>query len=127
MLHTKNKNENAGLLSKKKWRGLRVKGTNKPKKHTGTQLICFDNHRDLSQLVLSKSQQGNEQEEGRLGGDEGKFEWKLSEVNNKTLSRAQNKVIEEFKMATSDVISIGVVYEVHVHYNRNLMFLQVEL
>ena len=39
------------------------------------------------------------------------MEQKLSEVNTKTLSRGQNKLIE-LKIAEGD-------YEVHVNYNRN--------
>ena len=34
-------------------------------------------------------------------------EWKLSEVNTRTVSRGQNELIDEFKMAAGDVISIG--------------------
>ena len=45
------------------------------------------------------------QEEGRRGGD-GKFEWKLSEVKTRAVSRGQNEIIGEFKMAANDVISI---------------------
>ena len=45
------------------------------------------------------------QEEGRRGGD-GKFEWKLSEVKTRAVSRGQNELIGEFKMAANDVISI---------------------
>ena len=45
---------------------------------------------------------------------------KSSEVHNRVVSRGQNELIGEFKMAGSDVISIGGVgYEVHVHSNRN--------
>ena len=40
------------------------------------------------------------------GEDGGKIEWKLSEVNNRTVSRGQNELINELKMATGDVISI---------------------
>ena len=40
------------------------------------------------------------------GGDGGKFEWKSSEVNTRIVSRVQNKLIGEFKMAESDVISV---------------------
>ena len=53
--------------------------------------------------VLSKSYQGKEQEEGRSGG---KIQWKLSEVNTKPVPRLQNELIDEFKMAADDVISI---------------------
>ena len=31
-----------------------MKGTNKPKEHTETSLICFNTHRDLSQLEQNK-------------------------------------------------------------------------
>jgi hypothetical protein len=40
------------------------------------------------------------------GGDGGKIEWKLSEVNTRAASRGQNKLIGEFKMAEGNVISI---------------------
>ena len=56
--------------------------------------------------ALSNSYQGNEQEEGRSGGDEGKIERKLSEVNTRTVSRGQNELIGEFKIAAGGVISI---------------------
>ena len=59
------------------------------------------------QEVLSKSHQGEEQEEGKTGGDGGKREWRLSEVDTRAVSRRQNGLIDEFKMAASDVISIG--------------------
>ena len=44
------------------------------------------------------------QEEGRDGG---KIEWKLSEVDTRAMSRGQNELIGEFKMAVSDVLSIS--------------------
>jgi hypothetical protein len=47
---------------------------------------------------LSKSQQGKEQEEGRSGGDGGKIERKLSEVNTRAVSKGKNEMIEQFKM-----------------------------
>jgi hypothetical protein len=53
--------------------------------------------------VLSKSYQGKEQEEGRSRGE---IQWKLSEVNTKPVPRLQNELIDEFKMAADDVISI---------------------
>ena len=40
----------------------------------------------------------------RKGG--GKIEWKSPGVNTRILSRGQNKLIGEFKMAEGDVISI---------------------
>ena len=40
----------------------------------------------------------------RKGG--GKIDWKSSEVNTRAVSRGQNKLIGEFKMAVGDVISI---------------------
>ena len=46
---------------------------------------------------------GARQEEGRGGG---KIEWKLSEINTRTVSRGQNEMIGELKMAAGDVISI---------------------
>ena len=39
-------------------------------------------------------------------GDGGKIKWKLPEVNTRAVSRGQNKLIGEFKMAADDVISI---------------------
>ena len=42
----------------------------------------------------------------RSGGDGEKIEWKLSEVNTRTVSRGQKELISEFIMAASDVISI---------------------
>ena len=59
----------------------------------------------------SKSHQGR----NKKGGDGGKIEWKLSEVNAWALFRGQNELIGMFKMAAGDVISSGVVYELHVH------------
>ena len=35
------------------------------------------------------------------------MEWKSSQVNTRTVSRGQNELIDEFKMAAGDVISIG--------------------
>ena len=49
---------------------------------------------------------GAKQEEVKSGRDGGKIEWKLSEVNTRAVSREQNKLIGEFKMVGSDVISI---------------------
>ena len=60
-----------------------------------------------------------EEEEGRSEGDGGKNVWKLSEVNTRAVSRVQNELTGEFKMAAGDVFSIGVGYEVCVHSNRN--------
>ena len=40
------------------------------------------------------------------GRSEGKIEWKSSEVNTRVVSRGQNELIGEFKMAADDVISI---------------------
>ena len=37
--------------------------------------------------VSNKSHQGKEEEERRSGGDGGKIEWKLSEVNTRAVSR----------------------------------------
>ena len=39
---------------------------------------------------------------------EGRIEWKLSEVSTRAVSRVQNKLIGEFKMAVSDVISVSI-------------------
>ena len=56
-------------------------------------------------------QRGCETGGGRSGG---KIEWKLSEVNTRAVSRGQNELIGEFKMAVGDMISIRRVgYEVH--------------
>ena len=43
---------------------------------------------------------------GKNGEDGGKFEWKSSEVNTRAVSREQNELIGEFKMAANDVINI---------------------
>ena len=40
------------------------------------------------------------------GGNGGKINWKLSEVDTRTMSRGQNELIGKFKMAVDDVISI---------------------
>ena len=45
-------------------------------------------------------------QEERSGGDGGKIEWKLSEINIRAVSRGQNKLIWELKMATGNVTSI---------------------
>ena len=58
-----------------------------------------------------------EQEEGRSGGDGGKIDWNLSEFNTWAVSREQNELIGDLKMAAGNMIIIG--YEVHVHSNRN--------
>ena len=58
--------------------------------------------------VSSKSRQDKEQEEGRSERDGGKREQKLSEVNTWAVSRGQNELIGELKMA-SYVIIAGVV------------------
>ena len=36
----------------------------------------------------------------------GKIKWRLSEVNTRTVSRGQDKLIGKFKMVAGDVISI---------------------
>ena len=56
--------------------------------------------------ALSKNRQEKEQEEGKSGGDGGKIERKLSEVNIRDVSRGQNELIGEFKIAMGYVISI---------------------
>ena len=56
--------------------------------------------------VSSKSNQIKKQEEERCGGDEGRIEWKLSEVNTRSVSRGQNELIGKFKMAAGDAIRI---------------------
>ena len=38
--------------------------------------------------------------------DGGKFKRKLSEVNNRTMSRRQNELVNKFKMAAGDKVSI---------------------
>ena len=44
----------------------------------------------------------------------GKIEWKSSEVNTRAVSREQNELIGEFKMAEGDVISIrGSLWSAH--------------
>jgi hypothetical protein len=42
----------------------------------------------------------------RSGGDGGKIDWKLSEVNTTAVSRGQDESIRKFKMVVGDVISI---------------------
>ena len=39
--------------------------------------------------------------------DGGKIEWKLSKVNTRAVSRGQNELIGELKMAADDVVSIS--------------------
>ena len=58
------------------------------------------------ELRVSSTRMGERQEEGRSGGNGGGFECKLSEVNTRAVSRGQNELQEEFKMAAGDVISI---------------------
>ena len=41
-----------------------------------------------------------------MEGMEGTIEWKLSEVNTRAVSRGQNQLIGDFKVAVRDVISI---------------------
>ena len=41
------------------------------------------------------------------GCDTGREEWKTSEVNTRAVSKGQNEMIGEFKMAAGDVISIN--------------------
>ena len=72
--------------------------------------------------ISTKSHQEMEQEEARSGSDGGKIEFKLSEVNTRTMSWGQNELIREFKMAAGDLISIGVDYELHARSNSNLTF-----
>ena len=55
--------------------------------------------------VPSKSHQGKEQEEGTSGGDGEKIQWKLCEVNIRTVSRGQNGLIGKL-MAAGDEINI---------------------
>ena len=57
--------------------------------------------------VLNKRHQKKEHKEGRSGENGGKIERKLSEVNTMAPSRRQNELKSKFKMAVSDVISIG--------------------
>ena len=40
------------------------------------------------------------------GGDGGKIEWKSSEVNIRSVSRGQDELVDKFKIAAGDVISI---------------------
>ena len=55
---------------------------------------------------ISATRMSARQEDGGSGGDGGKSEWKLSEVNTKDVSRGQDELIGKFKMADCDVISI---------------------
>ena len=41
-----------------------------------------------------------------MGGYGEKIEWKLFDINTRAVSRRQNELIAEFKMAADDVISI---------------------
>ena len=41
------------------------------------------------------------------GRDGGKIKWELSEVDTRVVSRGQDELIGEFKIAASDVISRG--------------------
>ena len=51
--------------------------------------------------------------------DGGKFKRSLSEVNARTVSRIQNKLVGKFKMAAGDMVSIrGQVME-YMYSNRN--------
>ena len=43
----------------------------------------------------------------KKGGDGGKIERKLSEVNTRVVSRGQNELISKFKMVLDDVINFG--------------------
>ena len=49
--------------------------------------------------VSSKRHHGKEQEEWRMGEDVEKIEWKLPEINARPMSRGENELIREFKMA----------------------------
>ena len=42
----------------------------------------------------------------KVGGDEGKFEWKSSELNTRAVPRGQNELIGKFKIAMGDVIIV---------------------
>ena len=58
--------------------------------------------------VLEKCHQGGcETRRGSSGGDGGETEWKSSEGNTRAVSRGQNKLLDKFKMAEGDVISIS--------------------
>jgi hypothetical protein len=43
----------------------------------------------------------------KSGGEGEKIEWKLSESNIRAVSRGQNELLGEVKMAMGDVFSIG--------------------
>ena len=45
--------------------------------------------------------------EGKSGGDGGKIERKLSDINTNAVSAGENEVIGEFMTAAGNVISIG--------------------
>ena len=67
--------------------------------------------------ISSKSHQERNR---KTGGDVGRIECKLSEVNTRAASRGQNELIGEFKIVAGDVINIGRVgNEIHIHFNRN--------
>jgi hypothetical protein len=46
-----------------------------------------------------------DRKQGKVGIG-GKIKWRLSEVNTRTVSRGQDKLIGKFKMVAGDVISI---------------------
>ena len=50
-----------------------------------------------------------EKEEGRIGEDEGKIEWKLSEVTNMTVSRGQNELIRQKEL--TDIFIYHIVFK----------------
>jgi hypothetical protein len=57
---------------------------------------------------------------GRSRGDGGKIERELSEINTRAMSKGQNELIGDLKMAKGDVISNrGQVMKYTLHSNRN--------
>ena len=54
-----------------------------------------------------------------MGGVEGKWKGTLCEVNTRDVSREQNELIGDFKMAAGVVVIMGIGYEVQVHSNGN--------
>ena len=54
--------------------------------------------------VYERCHQGVLRQEAGNGG--GIIKWRLSEVNTRTVSRGQDKLVGKFKMAAGDVISM---------------------
>ena len=65
-------------------------------------------------MFLKGATRGCETGSGEGWGVGGKIKWRLSEVNTRAVSRGQDELLDNFKMAAGDMISIKVLEYMYI-------------